>query len=368
LYSKIIQTHSIRLDFTCIHPFGETNFENGRCSELGEALRFAAQILQTHFVLREVVRIETYLKPFCNDLDSNPNNAGRECIFEDRTLGRAAPTTMYTFNETFARRFGLDAEYGYPTALARQFVPKESNLPNTDISATFNTGYNWKLPSNKHPKWGKSISINGGFLNQTNEVSFDLVQVALHEYLHGLGFISSWSEHNEMFFPSYLTFDSLGSVTGMMPAWIYTKFFSDRHNGVWFDSYRRTIIQCISETLRNVSDSSNFEQVYKRSVGHRIGQAVFRMFTVPQSVLIWFPSKDDKLTFGVINTPRSFSYGSSVSHLDGNTYSGIGSFLMRPSATGGVDWNQMIPNTRDSLGSAVLGIFRAMGYAVISEI
>jgi hypothetical protein len=368
VYSKTMRTHSIRLEFTCIHPFGETKFQRGRCSQLGDALEYAAFILETHFVLRETVRIETHLKPFCNDQDNNPSNAGRECVFEDRTLGRAAPTAMYTFNQTAAQRFGLDAEYGYPTALARQFVPNDSNLPNTDISATFNSGYNWKLPSNKSPIWGKSISVNGGFLNQTNQVSFDLVQVALHEYMHGLGFISSWSEHNGMFFPSYLTFDDLGRVTGMMPAWIYTKFFSDRQNGVWFDSYRRIIIQSISETLRKLGEGSNFEQEYKTSVGHQIGLAVFKMFTVPQSVLIWFPSKDDKMTFGVINTPRSFSYGSSVSHLDGNMYSGIGSFLMRPSATGGVEWNKMIPNTRDSLGSAVLGIFRGMGYAVIAEI
>jgi hypothetical protein len=53
--------------------------------------------------------------------------------------------------------------------------------------------------------------------------------------------------------------------------------------------------------------------------------------------------------------------------LDIDTYANIGSFLMRPSATGGIELSKMIPNSRSLLGSAVMGIFQAMGYAVLLE-
>jgi hypothetical protein len=364
-YQVVVRTRSIELKITCAHPFGETDFQQGRCSKYAEALKEAAEILESRLVLTQLVRIETNFQPFCNDI--NNSNLGKECSVFDRTLGMAAPTAMFVFNKTMANRVGLDSEYGYPPGLAKQYVPGDKELPDYDVFAVFNSGFNWFLPSTVNPVWGKSISIHGGFLNQTREVSFDLVQVAIHEYIHGLGFISSWTEYSSMFFPSYLTFDGQGSVTGMLPPWIYTKYMSDRLTGIWFDSYQRIIRNSLIETLKTATNQVSFEKKYNTSLGYKVGAAVMQLFTTPQSVLIWYPSNDDKMTFGVINTPRTFSYGSSVSHLDANTYSGIGSYVMRPSATGGIPFNRMIPNSRSLLGSAVVGVFRAMGYVVLLD-
>ncbi|KAI8925301.1 hypothetical protein BC831DRAFT_461494 [Entophlyctis helioformis] len=62
-------------------------------------------------------------------------------------------------------------------------------------------------------------------------------------------------------------------------------------------------------------------------------------------------------------TPSTYSSGSSLSHIDDRLYAGTSNYLMRPFSTGGSGMDAMRPSSpTGSIGDAILGIFRNMGY------
>jgi hypothetical protein len=91
------------------------------------------------------------------------------------------------------------------------------------------------------------------------------------------------------------------------------------------------------------------------------------LFTTPLALLTWYPSSEtNNLTFAILNTPTTLQPGSSVSHLDSGMYEGILGYLMRPVATKNTLLRKFVPSQKSGLGDVILGIFRAMGYAVYS--
>jgi hypothetical protein len=106
-FVKTIDTLSFQINFKCDHPYGETNFNQGKCYEYLETFTYACSIIENSLFLKERVVIDAQFQSFC----STPFNSkkGTECAAEDKSLGRAAPAYMHLFNETFAKKIGMDA-------------------------------------------------------------------------------------------------------------------------------------------------------------------------------------------------------------------------------------------------------------------
>ena len=260
---------------------------------------------------------------------------------------------------------GLDSEYGYPTSLARQYAPQDLVDFNRDIFAQFNSDYNWYMEQ-PNPTWGSIQTINGGFYNQSKSVSFDLEQVAMHEFLHGLGFISSWGPWlsttlgPKAMLPSFVNTDSFGTTIGLLPPWIYTKTMSDGLHNVWLKSYSKLINSTFSDAI-----IKGGLQHFVNTTAHKVSQSIYQLFETRNGVLIWYPALDNKnLQPGILYTPSPFQGGSSISHLDNEYYKATNT-LMGPFATSGIKLSDMRPSFPNSMDPVVLGILKAMGYCTL---
>jgi hypothetical protein len=358
-------TKSFRINLSCKAGFGDPN-PNKTCAEISNSLVRAATRIERHVFLPTKVTIEVKYQSFCSAPFSSP--LGTPCAAPGNTLGRASPAGMYIFSEKFAADNGLDHKYGYPSALAKQYAPSEFSNTSIDIFASFNSDFNWYFGTG-NPTWGKSQTINGGFYNQSMEVSYDFEQVAAHEIIHGLGFLSSfgpWSSLNDTFLPSYIDRNGFGEIIGMLPPWIYVKFLADAKHGVWISSYADAIAASFHEALDR-GGTSQWEIYFKNTVGHKLGQALAHpngLFSTPYALYFWF-NKAGKSKFAVLDTRKQFAIGSSISHLESSIYSTTTSFLMSAYATRGVAMKKMIPSSyRHEIGIIILEMLSSMGYII----
>ena len=98
--------------------------------------------------------------------------------------------------------------------------------------------------------------------------------MALHEILHGLGFISGWDSWNGdgSFYPSFLEYDDNGNLKGLGPPWIYDKYLSDAINGFWMRDYDSVIRQDILDSVK--ANEAQWNVVFSKSTGFKIANAL----------------------------------------------------------------------------------------------
>ena len=353
-------TTSFIIKFDCSPPFGDRN-PSETCQKVLRTFVRAAKSIERNILIVVPITIDASYFSFCPTPYSS--SFGTPCIGRDSTLGRASPVAMHIYNNQSAQDLGLDSEYGYPTSLARQYSPSDFSNFNKDIVAEFNSDFNWYIEQ-QDPIWGKTITINGGFLNQSDSVSYDLEQVSMHEFLHGMGFISSWgnwlnSVGTNSMLPSYVNRDFFGNVLGLLPPWIFCKTMSDGINNVWLSSYGKLI----SKQL-DISISSGNLNTFVNTTAYKTAQSLQSLFSTRNGILFWYPARStNRLTYSILNTPNTFQPGSSLSHLDHDFYNGA--TIMGPFAQRGIKLNDMIPGHRNYLDPQTLGILRTMGYVVL---
>jgi hypothetical protein len=354
-------TKSFNINLKCVEPYGGMDI----CLHVGNVLIIAAEIIENQVALKNRVTIESEFQSFCEKgID------GMACENDNNILASAAPYSMHLFEKDAAIDLQLDYNYGYPTALARQYIIDQDELELTDIVAYFNSDYNWYLDHTKAPNWGDAISIKGGFYNQSEFVSYDLEQIAVHEFLHGLGFISSWCRWAfipDALFPSYPAFDYAGNVVGMLPSWIFTRTISDSTNSIWLRSYSENILASLEYSWH--SGGYDWINWFIKTSGYEIAKSMLGtngLFETPLSLLIWYPKYGyGGYEYAYLNVPKKFSSGSSIGHLDMGIYNGISDgYIMRPTATPHSLFGEFKPSRKQGLGDVVLGIFQAMGYVV----
>lgn len=111
--------------------------------------------------------------------------------------------------------------------------------------------------------------------------SYDFEQVAVHEMLHGLGFISGWSRWfgDRRFYPSFLEYDDFGQFKGFGPPWIYDKHISDAINGIWIRDYDTAIRRDVQESLN--ADPLRWKEIFLNTTGSRLAKALGESVTIP---------------------------------------------------------------------------------------
>lgn len=192
----------------------------------------------------------------------------------------------------------------YPVALAEKIAQKEMNPGQPDIVATFNSNTNWYFGTDGNTPAGK----------------IDFVTVVLHEIGHGLGFTMSYDKEGDE--------GSVGLLAGgnRVPL-IYDLFVENsEEKNLYFD------FESPSAPLGMQLTSDNLH--YRSPLARNSNGDVF-----PK-----------------LYAPASFSAGSSIAHLDENTFNGQGDAnkLMTPH----IHFMEAIHDP----GPIVTGIFSDMGW------
>ncbi|MBO3269976.1 T9SS type A sorting domain-containing protein [Hymenobacter defluvii] len=212
-------------------------------------------------------------------------------------LGSAGPSGLYTINGGGERI----SNSLYPTALAEKIVGGNINGEAADINASFGSTFNWYLGTDGNTPAGQ----------------YDLVSVVLHELGHGLGFLTSkdydvTSKQGALSTPPSIYADFMKTGAGLSVA--DTRIFANPSvelgtafttNDLYFDS-----------PLTRAANSGERARLY---------------------------------------APTTYAAGSSLSHLDENTYSpGDPNSLMSPQFASG--------EAIHSPGPIVLSMFNDMGW------
>jgi hypothetical protein len=156
----------------------------------------------------------------------------------------------------------------------RQILPPSDpalNNSDPDLSLTINSNINWRFSN----EVGMSGTSEFGPASMNSSVkSYDFEQVAIHEIIHGLGFVSGWSKwlSDGGFYPSFEEYDSLGQFAGLAPSWIFDKYTSDAINGAWMRDYDTAIRRDILESVD--SYASNWRRGFSNTTGYKIAQAL----------------------------------------------------------------------------------------------
>jgi hypothetical protein len=115
--------------------------------------------------------------------------------------------------------------------------------------------------------------------------SYDFEQVALHEMIHGIGFVSGWNQwlDDGGFYPSFQEYDDFGQFKGLSPSWIFDKHSSDAINGIWMRDYDAAIRQDIVESIDR--NSLDWYTDYSKTTGYNIAIALGKQVRVKYNLM-----------------------------------------------------------------------------------
>ncbi|KAL5037948.1 hypothetical protein BDV3_001854 [Batrachochytrium dendrobatidis] len=384
---QTIQTKLFTISLDCTPPFGElldpVTAISSTCQNVAYTLTRVMTRLEQSLYLRTPITVTFSYKSLCTATGSA--SLGKACPVSDDTLGYASPAAWHVFNRDAADANHLDAGYMYPSSLAKQYVPDDVAFRNTDgvdIIAVLNSDVNWWFPSpddqlgaGDNGKWGLYSTTHGGSINSST-YSYDFEQTTLHELCHGLGIVSSWNMigDNSTFLPSFLDINANGRITGLAQPYIFNRWLSDTINHVWLRNYADQIQSSINQAIQQ-STQNNWYSIFNTTIAAGIARALGGkngLFQTPGAVAAWYPDTDyttkesGLYKYAIIYTPRVYEAGSTLSHVDANTYIGTENVLMRPVGTGGIGLDSILPmGSKGPIGEAALGIFRSMGYVTI---
>ncbi|KAI9100685.1 hypothetical protein DFS34DRAFT_615417 [Phlyctochytrium arcticum] len=358
------------------------SIQDNVCTKAHATFLRAMQRIQNVVYLQTPVVVEATISSFCA---SSTNVA--TCRATTDVLGSAGPASWLEWNSTIADAVGVDADYLYPSALAKQYAPDEFPDPDSaDITASFNSEPLWWFPTREDPignpesdSWNAKYAWASQWEGYSSNLRpakfkdriFDFEQIVLHELLHGLGFISSWYTwaDDDGILPSYGRVAGNGTFQGLAKPYIYNKWMMDVNKGIWMYEYERNITREVQRLATSMSlTSTSWVNALKRSATYATCQDLYdRVATNLGALAVFYPISaglpaNVSLAFAVLYTPKTFSDGSTFSHLSPQAYSGSRNFLMRPFGTAGTSLDQFRP-TGEPIGEIVLGILRSMGYA-----
>ncbi|CAG8456751.1 4929_t:CDS:2, partial [Dentiscutata erythropus] len=289
--------NKFEVTFNC----GTTNIT--LCNKVQNQFEEIGTIITSVLILNSPITVNASFVDFCTALGEC--DSGSQYI----TLGGAIP----------ARTIQLQDDDGrireYPQALVKQFqFDKHPEYSQFDILAMFN-----------------SKDTDFWFTGDPQIKSYqqDFLLVALHEIIHGLGFVSNWDDYIN-YRPEALT-----------PV-ISTKF--NRFLESAFDKYMiyiptgeriSTIITKELDKFTNKSNNQfssfqNFASKFKASPQYKISLDMMKKAITPFS-LGFLPHGYTNASDAVIleTSLKPYTEGSSISHVDLTTYNSTSDFLMK---------------------------------------
>ncbi|KAL0092509.1 hypothetical protein J3Q64DRAFT_1654054, partial [Phycomyces blakesleeanus] len=251
----------------------------------------------------------------------------------------------------------------HPQSLVKQLdMPISPEYSHSDILSVFNADAPFWFEGDDNP-----IDMNQA----------DFIFVIMHEFMHGLGFYSNWSKHIPSIDalvpdPSLLLADeTLVIIDPQNNAVIETKFLENV-----LDKYMVILNPESEYNLFPTSDlTRQFNKIEVNSTEGLIGSPEFgpafdmsRLSVLPGTLGIGLVGPqgvyDDFVILETSLVP--FQRGSSISHVDYNSYTDTPDFLMRYMQDRGVTMTDMVlKGGGDSpLGPKLLRIMEQIGYTI----
>ena len=287
-----------------------------------------------------------------------------------------------------ARLFPLVDDDGvvryYPQAVIRQmqFPPGQAPiLTGVDILMDFNSQANF---------WFEGAQPS----NETiPEDYYDFLTVAIHELMHGLGFLSSWSDYLSQSQPNILTPDvviSNPTSSSTLQFEGFVEYAFDRNlqltssPNTYCTNFSQGMIETFSDELGcNFSSSSLLASTFFSSPAANYATWMGTNSTTPHSIQQAPPGNipsyatynSSNITLGgpiVLETSfNPYEQGSSLCHVDGGMYSSTQDFLMRYSTPPGRSLQDLVNEFGDNgdltygpFGPGLRYMLASMGYTV----
>ncbi|ORX90916.1 hypothetical protein K493DRAFT_304506 [Basidiobolus meristosporus CBS 931.73] len=246
----------------------------------------------------------------------------------------------------------------YPQSLAKQL--HSFQLPEfqpVDIKASFNS---------RNSFWYPRRTDDRGQPGQPN-----FLHVAVHEFVHGLGLASSWSEYVKSRprgltpLPQYQNPEGNFQFNGFHED-VFDRYLIDPATNASLSKWTDELNKFMSTHGTEFSDEQDFGQKFSGSADFDIAKRAMQLATKRRGLA--FFTRNRTIVF-LESSLRPYIPGASISHLDFDTYTGTADFLMRhkmddiPGETHWVDSNGGIR----LIGPRVLAILETLGYTINND-
>ncbi|KAI8867066.1 hypothetical protein GQ42DRAFT_165056 [Ramicandelaber brevisporus] len=389
---------------------------DSRCDNVDKALDSATRRLESIFSLRAPILVQAKFHSFCTDNNSCGNSAST-----NGTVGWAYPASQWTLGCLE----GVDSKYLYPQSLAKQLSPKDLEWNKADIVAEFNSD----LASDVY--WFKSDTpIKRGQV----DIEYMFVHELMHGlgYTSSLGAQLLLPQNRPLLVPPMSPTDlrlvmpnlqlvqnvntQVVSISGVSTPFIFDRFLaidptlipglssasfvSKQSNPLkadmlypldqLYDIFYGTNAGSGNQTLCLTDSPPSWARTLLASNDiSTLSKLLFTAGTTPRAMRLLVPSNltsntsMSSLQIGVMDRSTSslilstqplpdgsFADGSSIVHVDSDTYRGTAEFLMMPSAPLGNSMEMLVQqgnnNKADALpiGPLTLRLFAGMGYTL----
>ncbi|RHZ70621.1 hypothetical protein Glove_269g29 [Diversispora epigaea] len=319
------------------------------CDKVQTAFNEAGRIITETILLNTQVTVNASFVDFCTEYQTCPTNG---VII----LGGASPAKTIEITDDD----GVDRLF--PQSLVKQMnISNSPTYSAFDIFALFNSGADYWFDGD-------------GTISSSQS---DFLFVILHELIHGLGFTTGYDDYiNDV--PEALTpLVSVNQVSLLSDAFLFNGFVE-----YIFDKFMVVLpsgkrVTDISKQLNNftggVFNSTNeFVSEFKASPQYPLAEQMFTYATTSNSLGL-LPVGSNDISKAIILETSLVKYvsGSSVSHVDYQTYSNTSDFLMRYLQNHGIRLSQFIKSGGDYSGGPIgpkLRLFLSwIGYTIRNE-
>ncbi|RIA95644.1 hypothetical protein C1645_756933 [Glomus cerebriforme] len=322
------------------------------CNKANIAFNNAATIVSNTFDLKVPLIVNASFVQLCG--------AFVKCLAgQPSPLGAAAPSRFMPLNDDD----GIVRLY--PQALVKQFqLPKHPQFAPIDINAVFN--------SNSSTFWFRGDPPIG-----KDQVDFEIVLV--HEFLHGLGFVNSWDDYINLDNPSSLTPnpsflfvnpEDSDVKNGTITFTGFQEYILDKFLVLTKDNSSTTLItnklNQFTPISTNFTDEKDFITAFTKSPQYIETTNMFQNSITRGTLAIRLPDNGDNVLLETSLVP--YKPGSTLSHVDFNTFSNTTDFLMRFKAPRQAILDDLTtingndPNYTNPIGPKTIRILQALGY------
>ncbi|KAI9006574.1 hypothetical protein CLU79DRAFT_780076 [Phycomyces nitens] len=359
-YQRSATENRIYLDIKC---------DSAHCQKATATFNKAADLISSIVKFETPIQVNASFVSFCNSRG--------ECKKDNdmKSIGLAYPTVSYLMNDPTDGVIRM-----YPQAMLKQFtkltvIPKWAQY---DINAMFNSDVSWYF-------YNDSEKIRS---NQT-----DLLRTVIHELVHGLGFISSWSDEMYTRFapyvddlPKFITPSKLTPSTelqsiasnvktseGTQPFWGFVEFPLDRL--LYTSSPVGPVpLTQFTKTLNSWCDSNvlfagmiDMVNTWYASKERQTAEAMYQMATTSCDVSITSTRYQNVLQnmFWLETSLIPFMRGSTFTHVDQTTYESSAEYLMVYNADRGVSLDSLTEQySTGPLGPNLRIVLLDLGYSL----
>ncbi|OAD02950.1 hypothetical protein MUCCIDRAFT_80964 [Mucor lusitanicus CBS 277.49] len=355
------QQSNLTFDLTCKASASE-------CQGVSATLSKATDIISDVFIFETPLVINASYVSFCQEYQDCHHDA------KYASIGQAYPSISYVMTDNTDKMTRL-----YPQPLLKQYTNmsmKPSWTP-YDIEAQFNNEINWYFVNNEDPI-------------QSSQTDF--LRNVIHELIHGLGFMTSWTDDfyqaisplfdsgklEHFITPTLLAQTNnhqlMTDYSSNQPFWGFVeypfdKFIHYKNNNsdsyTSFTSFTQQLNRFSSSnaTFRNMVDLANAWYTSDEYTSSK------RLYTKAVTFLDVLAVIDNEPLLFLETSVNPFSSGSSLCHVDQSQYLNTTEYLMVYLANAGVDINQLdqvFP--QGPVGPKLLKVMATLGYKVKGNI